>query len=308
MTDAWLHSRLADIERLATELPGTELQSMLLEVLRRRARARTPRDVLAQYERDAFCALGLVDQRVSTAIDAHLLAACAEFEALELSPLAPLGTCSSVALTDQNRVVSALRGTEVVSDPTNVLALECARRLRAAPGRAVHLATSHRVVRAQPVPKRPSHSQHFRLFALASGGREAKDHAFTMEAVLLHIRSMLGALDRLEQHGYAFGARRVTLLTTAERRRVADRVAPQLPCDVSCEPLEHAYYSGLRYQIWLTPSTGAPPMPAIDGGCFDWLTKIAHNGRLVYVASGAGSQLIPLLFDSNAAQRGTNAS
>jgi hypothetical protein len=34
----------------------------------------------------------------------------------------PLGTCHVVAPVSQNRVVSTVRGTEVVSDSTNVLA------------------------------------------------------------------------------------------------------------------------------------------------------------------------------------------
>ena len=42
-------------ERLASELPGSQLQSVLLEVLRRRAKARAPAEVLAQYRRDSFC-------------------------------------------------------------------------------------------------------------------------------------------------------------------------------------------------------------------------------------------------------------
>jgi hypothetical protein len=112
----------AAFEKLATELSGSELQSVLLEVVRRRAKARTPNDVLAQYRRDGFCTPAAVDQRASVALDSHLLAAARGFEAIELSPVAPLGVCSAVALTDQNRVLSALRGTEVVSDPTNVLA------------------------------------------------------------------------------------------------------------------------------------------------------------------------------------------
>src|SRR6185436_7864770 len=114
-----------------------------------------------------------VDLRTSLALDSHLLAAAAEFEALELSPVAPLGACSTIAITHQNRVLSALRMTEVVSDPTNVLALECARRMRAGHELPIHLVTSQRVVRAQPVPKLPGYAPHFRMFVLASGGREA---------------------------------------------------------------------------------------------------------------------------------------
>src|SRR4051812_31975878 len=132
-------------EALAERLPGTELQSVLLEVMRRRASARTPHDVLAQYRRDRFVRPAPIDLRVSLELDMHLLAAADRFAAIDLSPVTPLGTCSTMALTDQHRTLSALRGTEVVSDPTNVLALECAERLRAAPDQPVHLTTSQRV-------------------------------------------------------------------------------------------------------------------------------------------------------------------
>ena len=108
-------------------------------------------DLVRQWERDRFTSPAIVDQRTMNELDSHLLAAAAEFEALELSPLAPLGVCSVVGPTSQNKIVSALRGTEVVSDPTNVLALECAKRLREKPRRTIKLATCHRCVRAQPL-------------------------------------------------------------------------------------------------------------------------------------------------------------
>jgi hypothetical protein len=282
-------------ERLASTLGGSELQSLLLEVMRHRARARTPSEVLAQYQRDRFTSPAPIDQRTSLAIDADLLAAAAAFEALELSPVTPLGTSSAMALTDQNRVLSALRGTEVVSDPTNVFALECAHRLRTTPG-PHHLATSQRVVRAQPVPKQPGFAQHFRLFALASGGIETRDHGFSADTLALHIRTLLAGLDLLEQHGYTFGARRVDLLATEARAPLADRIAKALPCPVEREPLEHAYYSGgLRYMLWVTTPDGEK-IPLGDGGSFDWLTKLMSNRRAVFVASGLGAQLIAIRF------------
>src|SRR6185436_12731596 len=97
-----------------------------------------------------------------------LLAAAEAFEAIELSPLAPLGACSVVGPTSQNKIVSALRGTEVLSDPTNVLALECALRLRRNAAEIVRLATCQRCVRAQEVPKKSGYSPHFRIFCLAT--------------------------------------------------------------------------------------------------------------------------------------------
>ena len=294
----WITGKLgADaFERLASELSGSELQSVLLEVLQRRAAARTPSEVLAQYGRDGFCRPAAVDLRTSVALDAHLLEAAQGFEAIELSPVAPLGVCSTVALTHQNRVLSALRGTEVVSDPTNVLALECASRLRTAPSASVHLATSQRVIRAQPVPKLLGYAPHFRIFVLASAGGETKDHGFTVSAMTRHVRTMLGALDRLEQHGYAFGARHVDILATPERAVLGDRIAEALGSIATRKPLGHAYYSGgLRYMLWVTASDGAQ-VPLVDGGAFDWLVRLASNRRAVFVATGTGAQLMALRF------------
>ena len=278
--------------RLAEGLSGSELQSLLLEVMHARASARNAKDLAAQYRRDPFCARAPVDLRTMLTIDSHLLAAAERFEAIEVSPVAPLGTCSVVGLTDQNRVLSALRSSEVVSDPTNVLALECAQQLQANPEMAVHLAASHRVLRAQPVPKQPGHAQHFRLFALGSAGVERKDHAFTIDTLALHVHTLLAAFDRLEQDGYALGRRRVEILSSPERHRLGERLAHLL--DADHRPLEHPYYSGgLRYRIWVTVP-GLEELPLADGGTFDWLRQLASNRRAVFVGSGLGSQLIAL--------------
>ncbi len=293
--------RTADIgedafRRLASGLTGSELHSLLLDVMRHRAASRSPKDVLAQYQRDPFCAPASVDLRASRVVDSHFLEAARDFEAIELSPLAPLGACSSVALTAQNRVLSALRSTEVVSDPTNVLALECAARMRRRPNAVCHFATSQRVVRAQAAPKLPGHTQHFRIFALASGGAELKDHAFTFDTVLLHVRTMLRGLALLEQNGFGFGQPRVKVFAIAAKQHLCDRIVQALGAGAEPCLLEHPYYSGgIRFQIWVSPG-GEPALPLIDGGTFDWLANLSSNRRAVYVATGAGAQLIARRF------------
>lgn len=279
-------------DRLVDGLSGSELQSLLLEVMDARASVRSAKELVAQYGRDPFCVPSPVDLRAMLAIDSHLLAAADRFEAVELSPVAPMGTCSVVGPTHQNRVLSALRATEVVSDPTNVLALECALRLRARPEVDLHLATSHRVVRAQPVPKQPGFAQHFRLFVLGSAGIERKDHAFTIETVALHVHTILAGLTRLEQQGYALGRRRVEILASSERQGLGDHLAELLEADHQL--LKHPYYSGgLRYRIWVAGPSGEE-LPLADGGTFDWLSQLSSNRRAVFVGSGLGSQLIAL--------------
>jgi hypothetical protein len=281
---------------LAQGLPASEVWSLLLKAIEQRARQRTPAQLLQQWNSDRFVQPAYVDQRTLTALDGHLLAAASAFEALELSPLAPLGTCSAVALTSQNRIVSTVRGSEVVSDPTNVLALESARRLRANPAQTVKLATCHRCVRAQEVPKGPGYAAHFRVFCLASAGHERKDQAFVTDALVEHIKTHLGSLDRLAQHGYVFPDRRVKILASPQREPLAQRIAAALAGVASVvEPLDHDYYDGLRFMIDVGNSTNAG-IPLVDGGAFNWLQKLTSNRKLVFVASGMGAQLVAHLF------------
>ncbi len=294
---AWVAAGLGEAAHaaLAEGLAASEVWSLLLDVMERRARGRTPADLRRQFAQDRFTSLSAVDQRTFVALDAQLLAAASAFDAVELSPLAPLGCCSALSLTSQNKVVSALRGTEVVADPTSVLALECAARLRAAPGAVVRLATSHRCVRAQAFPKKPGFAQHFRIFCLASAARERQGHGFVVDALAEHIATHLAALDRLEQHGYAFPNRRITLLATPETSGPADRIAETIRIPVDRKPLEHRYYDGLRFMI-NAGASGEGGIPLIDGGAFDWVGKLASNRRFSFVASGMGSQLIAYVF------------
>lgn len=285
-----------DYTALATGLAATELWSLLMDVIERRAEQCTPTDVRQKWQRDRFVQPSQIDQRTFNAIDGHLLSAAASFEAMELSPLAPLGTCSATALVSQNKIVSTIRGTEVVSDPTNVLALECAGRLTADPTRIVRIATSHRCVRAQPYPKEPGFAAHFRLFCLATGGHELKDHGLVVQALSQHIATHLEGLTRLERQGYDFPGRRVRILASPANERLGRRIAASAGnVPVQFETLDHGYYHGLRFMIDAVGPNGTR-IPLIDGGAFDWLEKLLSNRKMIFVASALGSQIAAYLF------------
>jgi hypothetical protein len=279
---------------LTEGLAASELWSLLLGVAEQRAR-RTPADVLKQWGKDRFVCPAEVDQRTLNQLDSHLLAAAAAFEALEFSPLAPLGACSAIGLTSQNKVVSTIRGTEVVSDPTNLLALESARRLRLDPARIVKLATNHRCVRAQQVPNQPGYAAHFRLFCMSTAGHERKDRGLLVEAISEHIQTQLSAMNRLEQHGYAFPERTLKILTDPAHGPLAERIAATAGMPAVLGSLAHDYYDGLRFMI-SARSTHGDAMPLIDGGSFDWLRKLTSNRKLTFVASALGSQLAAYLY------------
>lgn len=293
----WTHAGIeeAAYTALAQGLAASELWSLLLGVAERRAAQRSPALVQQQWERDRFVCPAYIDQRTLNHLDSHLLAAASAFEALELSPLAPLGSCSAIALASQNKIVSTVRGTEVVSDPTNLLALESARRLRKN-AQTVKLTTNHRCVRAQAVPKVPGFAAHFRMFCITTAGHERKDQAFLVESLSEHIQTHIGALNRLEQHGYSFPDRILKILATPGCKALGERIASGVSgTPVVFETLTHDYYDGLRFMMSARAVSGEH-MPLIDGGAFDWLRKLTSNNKLVFVASAIGSQLAAHLY------------
>jgi hypothetical protein len=195
------------VSLLADHLAPTDLQSLLLEVFRRRAARRSPSDILEDYETDRFvrpaAESALRFQQWEAAAFSQLPVG---FELLELSPICPLGTCSAIAPVDQNWAVSTVRNTEVVSDSSHVLALECALRRRQLlhdqPKSTVqvHLATSHRLVRGQHYQE-PGLLSHFRVLALCSAGRDVGHMQFELEALALHVRFYVLALRAFLGHG-----------------------------------------------------------------------------------------------------------
>ncbi|MEU4238388.1 hypothetical protein [Actinoplanes sp. NPDC026619] len=179
-------SRLPDgIREALAGLSGSELQSVLLAVGRDRAARQRPADVLRRWREDRFVRPA-GDPRPVAAIENRLWQMLPpEFDAVELSPVVPLGTCTAVAPLSQNRVVTTMRHSEVVSDSTNALAVEAAdRRSRQPAAGEVHLAACHRLLRAQRFPD--GWSAHFRLFALVSSARDTGSARTETRLLQLH--------------------------------------------------------------------------------------------------------------------------
>lgn len=198
----------------------------------------TPATLIRRWREDRYVTPAGSDPRKVWQLEARLWALLpGEFTAIDLSPITPLGTCTAVAPGSQDRVISTTRGTEVVSDPTNVLALEAARRRRRARRDArqqahpaatepVHLACCHRVLRAQPFDG-PGLFQHFRLFALVSGDRDQGSGVTEARMLTAHLTFWIRALSEL-----APGRRTVIRYTVFGfpplAERIRDAVLPAL--------------------------------------------------------------------------------
>ena len=280
-------------DALETGLPGTDLQTLLLAVARARAGRRTTADVMRQWRRDRFVRPAASDPRLVAAVEARLWRLLpAEFAGIELSPVTPLGTCSAVSPVSQNRVVSTARSSEVVSDSTNVLAIEAAARRRGQPrhGR-VDLAACHRQLRAQAFG--PGAAAHFRLFALVSSARDTGSGRTEASMLTRHLAFWMDVLDDLIPHRQP----RIELSVFDEpviAERLADTIRPALAGRRPTRSGNHTavndratvltddpertrgrgYYTGLALRIAAGDDTELG-----DGGLCTWTARLAQDAK-----------------------------
>jgi hypothetical protein len=268
---------------LEAGLSPTDLQTLLLAMAKARATAVTPARVAGRWREDAFVRPSGVDARVLCALEAELWKRLpGEFDALELSPVAPFGACAAVAGTDQNRVLTTTRTSELVADQTVVLALEAARRRAKGDVDVVRLAATHRVLRAQRFPD--GYQQHFRLLALVSSARDAGSGRTDASLLLEHLRFYVGALSELFP-GDSVQIRLTSLGSPVVWERVTDWVLPQLDplpgnVTVSEDPDRthgRGYYRDLAMRIDLV--RGGSEIEIGDGGFTDWTSRLMSDGK-----------------------------
>jgi len=192
---------------LARDLPGSDLQSLLLEVYRARSTAQTAAGVLARFARGGLSAPSDVDSRSMHELEGCAYEAARAFEAVELAPAQPLGAHSVLGGIDQNNVLTTVRNAEVPGDPTTALSLEAALRRRR-DAEPVRLCAVQRVVRLQPFDV-PGFSPHFKLFGLVSAGRDTGRNDFECESLREHVAVYLRLFRLLNERGFHLGSPRV---------------------------------------------------------------------------------------------------
>jgi len=190
------------IDLLADRLPGSDLHSLLLSVLKRRiAKIEPPhlkRPNVASQASD-------LDGRFLHEVEGACYRSASQFEAIELSPLNPLGTLGALTGLDQANALSTVRVFECTSDPTLGLAIESTRRRQLPSDRKQtnRLCTVQRVLRF-PVPVKHGFRAHFKLFSLVSAARDSGSFAFEAAALREHIAVYLTLLANLKALGFVF--------------------------------------------------------------------------------------------------------
>jgi hypothetical protein len=274
----WSQLPAGSREVLETELSHTDLQSLLLSLAQTRARRIRPADVLRRWRSDRFVRPATIDPARLSEIEHRLWQRLRDtaFVGLALSPVTPLGTCTAVGAVDQNRIVSTVRSSEVVSDPCNVLALEAALRRRSGADQ-VHLASCQRVLRGQRFVD-PDASAHFVLFALVSSMRDSGSAQTEAQLLIMHLSFWQQVLTELL--GSTWGRFAYTLIDD-HTDRLVDRVGSELPnVPLTAYPERTqgiGYYRTAAFKIMA--NTKASALELGDGGFVGWTAQLIPDAK-----------------------------
>ena len=252
-------------------------------------------ELLREFEKNRFVAPSTVDSIEFKELELRSLrlAESKNFRLVTLSPLTVIGTCSVTGFVDQNNVVSALRGTEVVSDVTNVFALMIASEFkRKRTTSVIKFATTHRHVRSQALSN-PAFTAHFGLFGLASGGIDTGSYSFEIENLSEHIDVHASLLSKefsheklllkiyLKNDDQIFRDKLQQLLTTRH---------PSIQIIFENQGDPGDYYKLIRFRFFLNHN--GKEINLSDGGFVDWTQKLIQNKKHRLLISGVGIELI----------------
>jgi hypothetical protein len=284
-------------EQLESGLPPTDLRSLLIGLAATRAARVTRADLVASWRRDRFVQPSACDPRRLSSLEAQLWQLLPdEFAGVELSPVAPLGSCSALGPVSQNRVVSTMRLSEVVSDAANSLAIEAAvRRVGQAPDGQVHLAAAHRLLRAQVFTQAAAH---FRLFTLVSSARDKGSARTEAELLNRHLAYWVRTLETL------VAAREPRIeVTVFDQPVLAARLADTVLSECHSAAVRvvenpsrergRGYYAGFAMRL----SVHAGELEIGDGGLTTWTAQLTGNAKERCLISCMATELLTELAD-----------
>ena len=282
-------------------LPKPDLNSLLLELFKMQTQELTAAELLKSYHNNRFSKPALINPSDFHKFETELLT-LAEKEGIEgilLSPCAPLGSCSVFGCVDQNNVISAVRGTETLSDPTNMLAVIISdkRKSKEAGNVPIHYCTTSRVARAQIFSGTNSFA-HFGLFCMVSAGKDTgsyqcekqlliKQLSYYKELLLEKYNANL-SISLRKRSGYTDGGgffQSMSDLLISE--------LPDVPVTYDLDHEDNQYYKGLNFKIYIR--TAHENIEIGDGGFVDWTQKLTGSKKERCLISGIGLDRLLLL-------------
>lgn len=287
------------VDVLSDKLSGSELNSVLLDVFNKRVRQETPSSLLNKYEANKLVKPAKTDvlRHKEEEFICYKILAAKGFEPIELSPAAQMGTSSVVATVDQKKVLTALRNTEVLSDPTNAIALHYAslKKKGELDDKTCNYSNISRVIRTQ-VFTNPDFTPHFSVLCMVSCGKDTGSFNFEKEELFKHLTA---SYEILKKH---YGLERIwveiipckgydsqSTLITASLSYIRER-NKDMEVSVLDPGYENNYYYGFRVKVKIVVNDVVYEIG--DGGLLDWTGQLLANRKERMLITGIGFQLL----------------
>jgi hypothetical protein len=294
------------LEVLTKTLSYTELNTLLLEVYKIRCGEIRPADLMENYEKNKYVKPAFEDPIKLRKLEIGLfkIAKTFSFTPVELSPVVPLGTCSCVGPVNQNNILSSIRGTEVLSDSTNSLALYiCGLKKKTNKDKPsgdddlLKYCTVIRHIRAQKILN-PRFTPHFLPYCMVSSGRDKGSFSFEKDNMLEHINFYKAVLKDLA-HIETFKLKlfKTGADETSERLYavLSDHIRKNMDTGINIAEdmgrVDNNYYRGIQFKIYI--DIDGTEAEAADGGFVDWSQKLLENRKERMMISAIGTA--PLL-------------
>ena len=289
---------------LSENLSGTELNSLLLEVFNQRTSRQSPAQLLKHYQSNRFVKpadLPVIEMKQAE-LDLLKIFQKNLFEPIELSPVAVLGTCSVVAPADQKKILSALRGTEVLADATNAIALHISDLKKQKvwslknPNEKLRFATIQRHVRTQSISGK-GFTPHFKIGCMVTSGSDMGNFGFEKEALTEHIlvmKEIFRGYYKVDQVSFRLicrGGYANSIKLASEVKRFVQQHYPETAIDiVETSEKEIGYYKGIQYKVDI--KWGGKTFEIGDGGFVDWTQQLLQNKKERLLITGIGFEFM----------------
>ena len=272
-------------DKLSDELSSSDLNSLLTEVFALRAENAASSEMLKLYAQNQYVKPAACNAAQYRKLEADMLFSAEEkgVQSIILSPASLFGCCSVFGAVSQNKVISATRNLEILSDATNMLAFYIAAGIKdgmcSNSDTPIHLCTTHRHIRYQS-SFAAGRLPHFGIFTMVSAGKSRSSYAFEIETFLFHLNFYRDYW--LQKHG--------SVLSIAFNRRTGykdsngffDRIIEAVRAnfadmEITIDEQENTttYYKGL--QATLNARLDGKIIEIGDIGFTDWTQKLLNN-------------------------------
>jgi hypothetical protein len=277
-------------------LPNSDFNSLILKVFQSQAGKATPVEMVKAFQSNRFSVPSELDPVAYHILETEFLSLAQEqgMKPVLLSPAATFASSSVFDCVDQNNVVSAARGTEILSDPTNMLAIIIAEKLknkRTDNATSIHYCATTRVLRAQVFPNTGRHFAHFGVFCIVSSGKDSGSYgcerALLQKQLSFYKKLLLDKYDAnlsivlRKRRGYSDADGFLSRMEELIRDEF-----PETPLSFDLEHEDNNYYKGISYNIIM--ERDGSKIEIGDGGFVDWIQRMTNNKRERCLISGIG--------------------